>query len=80
MYQTKGGHEMTVGAWRRFSALDRAFRDQKAASKNLYQAHIRDLGHKRSIGYIGPTRVWNLGDFLKSAFTSVTLGLIRPLP
>ena len=39
----KAGHEMTVGARHRFSALDRAFRYQKAASKSLYQAHIRDL-------------------------------------
>jgi putative tryptophan/tyrosine transport system substrate-binding protein len=29
----KAGHEMTVGAWHCFSALDRAFRYQKAASK-----------------------------------------------
>jgi len=39
----KAGHETTVGARHRFSALDRAFRYQKAASKSLYQAHIRDL-------------------------------------
>jgi hypothetical protein len=39
----KAGREMTVGARPRFSALDRAFRYQKAASKSLYQAHIRGL-------------------------------------
>jgi hypothetical protein len=39
----KAGHEMTVGARHRFSALDRAFRYQKAASKSLYQAYISDL-------------------------------------
>jgi hypothetical protein len=43
----KAGHEMTVGARHRFSALDRAFRYQKAASKSLYQAHIRDLVRSR---------------------------------
>jgi len=37
------GYEMTVGARHRFSALDRAFRYQKVASRSLYQAHIRDL-------------------------------------
>jgi hypothetical protein len=39
----KPGHETTVRARHRFSTLDRAFRYQNAASKNLYQAHIRDL-------------------------------------
>ena len=39
----KARHEMTVGARHRFSALDRSFRYQKAASKSLHQAHIRDL-------------------------------------
>jgi hypothetical protein len=39
----KPRHEMTVGARHRFSVLERAFRYQKAASKSLYQAHIRDL-------------------------------------
>ena len=39
----KTGHEMMVGGRHRFSALHRAFRYQKAASKSLYQTHIRDL-------------------------------------
>ena len=32
-----------VGARHRFSTLERAFRYQKAASKRLHEAHIRDL-------------------------------------
>jgi hypothetical protein len=44
----KAGHEMTVDARHRFSALDRAFPYQKAASKGLYQAPIRDLDQFRS--------------------------------
>ena len=39
----KAGREMTMGSRHRFSALDRAFRYQKAASKRLYQAQIIDL-------------------------------------
>jgi hypothetical protein len=39
----KAGHEMMVGARHRFSALEGAFRYAKAASKSLYQAHIRNL-------------------------------------
>src|SRR5262249_18427428 len=39
----KTGHEMTVGARHRFSALDRACRYQKPASKSLYQVDTRYL-------------------------------------
>jgi len=34
---------MAVGVRHRFSAFNRAFRYQKAASKSLYQSHIGDL-------------------------------------
>jgi hypothetical protein len=51
----KAGHEMTIGARDRFSDLDRAFRYQKAASKSLHQAYVRDLDQE--IGYVSPTRI-----------------------
>jgi hypothetical protein len=50
---------MTVGARHRFSALGRAFRYQKAASKSLYQAHIRGLDQE-----INRLR-WSDPDFLE---------------
>jgi hypothetical protein len=57
----KAGHEMTVGAWHHCSALDRAFRYQKTASKSLYQAHIRDL--RQEINRLRwATRVSTFGD------------------
>jgi hypothetical protein len=42
----KARHEMTVGARHRFSALDRAFRYHKAASKSLYQTYTGDLNRE----------------------------------
>jgi hypothetical protein len=54
---------MTVGARHRFSALERAFRYQKAASKRLYQPHI-EIYIKKSIGYFGSTRVYGFVGFL----------------
>jgi hypothetical protein len=55
----KAGHEMTVGARHRFSALDRAFRYQKALLR-AYSKPILEIWIKRSITYVGPTRIfWN---------------------